>query len=173
MTRVDERLDAAAFEALYVRLEKRVFNTVYRWVWNRAEAMDVTQDAFMNVWKARARVPLAQAEPLVFRAAVNLASNRLRARRLRQLFSLERAAEMEDPADAAPTSMEAQQRARAVRHAVEALPEKLRRVVMLAEFSGLSTAQIAEVLEIPQGTVGSRRSLAMAALEKTLGEIDS
>jgi DNA-directed RNA polymerase specialized sigma24 family protein len=45
-------------------------------------------------------------------------------------------------------------------------------VVLLCEYSGLSTAQIAEALGIPQGTVGSRRSLAMAALEKSLGPME-
>ena len=42
---------------------------------------------------------------------------------------------------------------------------------MLCEFSGLSTAEIAQALEIPPGTVGSRRSLAMAALERALGPL--
>lgn len=169
MPAANERLDAATFEALYVRLEQRVFNTVYRWVWSREEALDLTQEAFMKVWNARAKVQLETVEPLVFRAALNLAANRLRARKVRQWFSLERAASVEDARQGPAEALEEGRRAAQVRQAVEALPEKLRQVVMLSEFSGLTTAQIAEALQIPSGTVGSRKSLAMAALEKALG----
>ena len=157
------------FEALYLRLEKPVFNVVYRWLWNTEEARDVTQEAFMKVWDARRRVVLATAEPLVFRAALNLAANRLRARKLRRFFSLE-SAEHEVDVQADPhASLELQQRRASVRKAIDTLPEKLRSVVVLCELSGLSTQQIADTLKIPAGTVSSRRSLAMAALEKSLG----
>jgi RNA polymerase sigma-70 factor (ECF subfamily) len=157
------------FEALYLRLEKPVFNVVYRWLWNTEEARDVTQEAFMKVWDVRRRVVLATVEPLVFRSALNLAANRLRARKLRRFFSLE-SAEHEVDLQADPHAMlEVQQRRAGVRKAIDALPEKLRSVVVLCELSGLSTQQIADTLKIPPGTVSSRRSLAMTALEKSLG----
>ena len=57
-----------------------------------------------------------------------------------------------------------------VRQAVDALPEELRTVVLLATFSGLSYAQIAEITKVPEGTVGSRRNRALAQLRKTLGD---
>lgn len=165
--RVDE------FEALFARLERPVFNVVYRWLWNTEEARDVTQEAFIKLWDARARVALATVEPLVFRTALNLAANRLRARKLRRLFTLSAAEQVEDPSLRADASLEVRQRRQAVRAAVEALPEKLKSVVMLCEYSGLSTAQIAEALDIPPGTVSSRRSLAMAALERALGPLEA
>jgi len=161
-----------AFEALFVRLEKPVFNVVYRWLWNTEEARDVTQEAFMRVWDARARVREETLEPFVFQVAVNLASKRVRGRKLRAFFGLGEAESVADPSSDAATGLEQEQRRAAVRRAVEALPEKLKAVVMLCEFSGLSTAQIAQALSIPQGTVGSRRSLAMAALEKSLGPLE-
>jgi RNA polymerase sigma-70 factor (ECF subfamily) len=161
------------FEALYLRLEKPVFNVVYRWLWNTEEARDVTQEAFMKVWDARKRVVLSTVEPLVFRSALNLAANRLRGRKLRRFFSLE-SAEQEIDVQADPHgSLEVQQRRAGVRKAIDALPEKLRSVVVLCELSGLSTQQIADALHIPAGTVSSRRSLAMTALEKSLGEVAS
>ncbi|MFT3712949.1 MAG: sigma-70 family RNA polymerase sigma factor [Archangium sp.] len=169
------RLGRPQFEALYVRLEKPVFNVVYRWVWNTEEARDVTQEAFMKLWDARERVRMDSVEPLVFQSALNLAANRLRARKVRRFLTLGIGAD-DDAADDASTgphaTLEEKQRREAVRKAVEALPEKLKAVVMLCEFSGLTTAQISEALGIPQGTVGSRRSLAMAALEKSLGRIE-
>ena len=55
---------------------------------------------------------------------------------------------------------------------IDALPEKLRQVVVLCELSGLSYEEIARTLEIPVGTVGSRRSAALARLAVTLGPIE-
>jgi RNA polymerase sigma-70 factor (ECF subfamily) len=168
---VGRGIGAREFEALYLRLEKPVFNVVYRWLWNTEEARDVTQEAFMKVWDARKRVLLATVEPLVFRSALNLAANRLRGRKLRRFFTLDSAEHEVDVKQDPHATLELQQRRAAVRKAIEALPEKLKSVVVLCELSGLSTQQIADTLEIPSGTVSSRRSLAMAALEKSLGAL--
>lgn len=172
---VDEpvaRLGTPEFEALYLRLEKPVFNVVYRWLWNTEEARDVTQEAFLKLWDARRRVVLATVEPLVFRSALNLAANRLRGRKLRRFFSLDSAEHEVDPRADAHASLERREQSASVRKAIDALPEKLRSVVVLCELSGLSTQQISEALQIPPGTVSSRRSLAMAALEKSLGALE-
>ena len=155
-------------EALFVRLEKPVFNVVYRWLWNREEARDVTQEAFMKIWAARARVDTATAEPLVFRAALNLAANRLRARKLWGWVTLEGVFEKAAATENADQLLEGEETRAAVRKAIDGLPAKLKEVVVLCELSGLSYAQVAQTLKIPVGTVGSRRSLAMAALEKSL-----
>lgn len=176
MARSDDAptFDRAQFEALFVRLEKPVFNVVYRWLWNVDEARDVTQEAFMKLWTARQRVRVESVEALLFQGALNLAANRLRGRKVRRFFTLGlgEADDAVDEREGADASLEVQQRRAKVRAAVEALPEKLKAVVMLCEFSGLSTAQMSEALGIPPGTVASRRSLAMAALEKSLGPLE-
>ena len=164
--------DERWFEALYTRLEKPVFNVVYRWLWNTDEARDVTQEAFIKVWKARAKVDRPAVDPLVFRAAVNLASNRLRARRLWSLLTLESAEDRADLAPLADASMSSQEDQARVRAAIDALPKKLKEVVVLCELSGLTYQQISDTLGIPVGTVGSRKNLAFAALEKSLGRLE-
>jgi len=156
--------------ALYARLEKPVFNVVYRWLWNRDEARDVMHDAFLKLWQARERVDWSTAEPLVFRSALNLAANRLRARKLRSWASLEPL--LSDEREAPDDALDAERTRAEVRKAIDALPDKLKRVVVLCELSGLSYAQVAEALEIPIGTVGSRRSLALAALQEKLGPLE-
>ncbi len=163
-------LDQRQFEALYSRLEKPVFNVVYRWLWNADEARDVTQDAFVKLWKARARVRLSTVDSLIFKSALNLASNRLRVRKVRKFFSLEDTAPV-DARDNAEQRLSAEEDRLAIRKAIDELPEKLRSVVVLCELSGLSTAQISETLGIPPGTVGSRRHQAMARLEQALGPL--
>jgi RNA polymerase sigma-70 factor (ECF subfamily) len=163
---------ANELEAVYVRLEKPVFNVVYRWLWNAEEARDVTQEAFLKVWQAKERVDLSTVEPLVFRTALNLAANRLRARKLWGFLTLEPLREHADEKATPDEELDVERRRAQVRRAVDALPEKLKRVVVMCELSGLSYAQVAQALDIPAGTVGSRRNLALAALEKSLGPLE-
>ena len=59
---------------------------------------------------------------------------------------------------------------RAVRAAVDKLPDHYREVIVLHNLEGLSLAQIADVLEIPEGTVKSRRAKALSKLRHLLHE---
>lgn len=155
-------INRAELEALYARLEKRIFNVVYRWLWDVQEAQDVTQEAFLKLWKMRERIHPSTVEPLAFRIAVNLASNRRRARSLRRWIGWESAPEL-----AAPSDPGAEDQAR-VHAAIEALPEKLKAVVVMTELSEMSYQQVSLALGIPPGTVASRRNAAMALLRKSL-----
>ncbi|MBI1946089.1 MAG: sigma-70 family RNA polymerase sigma factor [Deltaproteobacteria bacterium] len=156
--------DRAALESLYLRLERRVYNVVYRWLWNRDDAADVTQDAFVKLWSMRDRVRPETVEALVFRIAVNLASNRRRTRRLWSLVTLDALTLSTPPPELDDTQ-------RRVRAAVDALPERLRRVVVLGELSGMTAKEIGAVLGIPEGTVASRRHAAVAILREQLGAL--
>ncbi len=164
-------LNQAALERLYARLEKPLYNVVYRWLWNAEEAQDVVQEAFMRVWDRRTSVDMATVEPLLYRTALNLASNRRRARKLWRWVSLEALFEPASPRGSADAAMSMAQQDQAVRNAVESLPEHLRRVVVLCELSGLSYEQVGALLSIPSGTVGSRRNKAMRLLRQALGPL--
>jgi RNA polymerase sigma-70 factor (ECF subfamily) len=163
-TELASSFDRRALESCYVRLERKVFNVVYRWLWNRDDAADVVQEAFVKLWSMRDRVRTETVDALVYRIAVNLASNRRRSRRLWSMVGL-------DDVRAAERDHEQSEVDRKVRAAVDALPERLRRVVVLSEFSGLSAKEIGAVLAIPEGTVASRRHHALAALKSTLGPL--
>lgn len=168
MTARDSELDRAALEALFMKLEKPLFNVVYRWVWSAAEAEELVQETFLKLWARRAWVVAETAEPLAFRVALNLAANR--ARRRRWLGWLSGDDTRADERPTAEAQLAGEQTRRRVRAAIDALPEKLRAVVVLTELSGLSYAAVAQTLGVPVGTVGSRRSLALAALQRSLGE---
>ncbi|MGE0791735.1 MAG: RNA polymerase sigma factor [Sandaracinaceae bacterium] len=163
------RFDAQALEDLYVRLERSLHNVVYRWLWDDAEAADVVQEAFVKLWDKRASVRAETVEPFVYRIALNLASNRRRARKVRRHVQLESAEPTTEVT--AATMLETREREAKVRAAVEALPDELRQIVVLTEMSELSYAQVAEVVGIPEGTVGSRRHRALAALRDRLAEV--
>jgi RNA polymerase sigma-70 factor (ECF subfamily) len=160
-------MDQPELERLYRRLEKPMYNVVYRWLWNTDDAHDVVQEAFVRLWDARARVDAATAEPFVYRITLNLAASRLRRRKRWAWVPLESVRlvlQASSPEDRAALE-EDQARVRA---AVGSLPEDLCNVVLLTEMTELTYEQIGAALGIPAGTVGSRRHRALEALRRKL-----
>lgn len=164
-------LDRHRLEELYVSMEKSVYNVIYRWVWNRDEAQDLVQEAFMRLWRMKNRVRPETVAPLLYRIAVNLAANRRRAKKVRQWVGLESIKETLTANRNNGGQFAIRERELALRQAVEALPERLRRVILLSEFSGLTYEEIGQSLGIPSGTVGSRRNAAMKVLREKLGSV--
>ena len=56
-------------EQLHTRLEKPLYNVVFRSAWNADEAHDIVQETFVRLWRMRGRVDLKSVEPLVYRIA--------------------------------------------------------------------------------------------------------
>jgi len=116
----------------------------------------------------RENIEWDRAEALAYRIALNLASNLRRKRRLWNFVTL---GTWEESGAQGPLPHEAMDRKReehAVRRAVQALPERYRKVLVLTEFSDLKYAEVAEILGIAEGTVASRRSTAMAKLQQKM-----
>jgi RNA polymerase sigma-70 factor (ECF subfamily) len=157
-------------EQLYTRLERPLYNVVFRWVWDPEEAQEIVQEAFVRLWRMRSRVEIQTVQALVYKIALNLASSRKRARRLWKWVSLDllRGAGSSEPS--AEETLAAGQRAGRLREALGSLPEELRKVVMLCEFSELSYEEIGNILSIPAGTVGSRRNRALRMLRRLLSD---
>ena len=166
-------LDDRALERLYADLERPLFNVVYRWVWDREEARELVQEAFVRLWRMRARIEPETARALVFRIALNLAANRRRWRRLWRLATLDLVGVVASDQAGAEEALAGEQRRRAVQAAVERLPERLRRVIVLCELGGMSYAEVADVLQIPSGTVASRRNAALNRLRQWLSARES
>lgn len=156
--------DAERWVEHYRALEKPLYNVVYRWLWDRAASQDIVQESFLRCWRRRDRVRMDTLKPLLFRTAINLAANLRRRRRLWQLVSWDTLPD-ERAHDGADTHVVSE----AVRRAIDALPEDLRRVITLSELAGLSYREIAAITGIKEGTVGSRRSRALALLRRELG----
>ncbi len=158
-------------EALYARLEKPMYNVVYRWLWDTEEARDVVQETFCRLWRARDRVNMATIEPFVYKIALNLASNRRRTRSLWRLVSWDRAPSTASDRIAADDSLELSERRAAVRRALDKLPGRQKRVIVLCELSGMTYDQVAATLGIPPGTVASRRHAALKKLRRSLASL--
>jgi RNA polymerase sigma-70 factor (ECF subfamily) len=165
-----EPMREADLERLYVRLEKPLYNVVFRSVWSADEAHDVVQETFVRLWRMRERVELATVEPLVYKIALNLAASRRRSKKIWRWVSLD-ALRAATSTGTTPDESLAEGESHARLHAaVQALPGELRRVVVLCEFSELSYEEIARVLSIPAGTVGSRRNRALRRLRESLSQ---
>ena len=166
-------LTAPALEQLYTRLEGPLYNVVYRWLWHPEDARDTVQEAFVRLWKRRETVDMATVEPLVYKIALNLASNQRRRRKVWRFLTLDvlRTRTTDDaPAD---SQIAGHQDRAALRRAIDALPEHQRRVLLMCEFAELSYADIAAVLDIPSGTVASRRHHALKALRASMTREDT
>ncbi len=146
------------------------FRTAYLIARNGADAEEAAQDGFVKAWRALGRFREgAPFRPWLLRIVANEASNRRRSAGRRAALALRAAAE-EPSGDAAPSPeaalLTAEQRSTLLA-AVEELPEEQRDVVALRYFLGLSEAEVAETLAIPQGTVKSRTARALDRLRES------
>ncbi len=75
-------LSEGTLYACYRRMEKPLYNVLYRWLWQAQDCQDTVHDAFMRIWEKRASVDETKLDNLVWMTALNLARNRLRWRAL-------------------------------------------------------------------------------------------
>ena len=155
-------VDKAQWLDVYRRLEKPLYNVVYRVIFDAAESQDVVQEAFLRCWRRKDDIRADGFKALLFRTALNLASNRRRSIRLWRTVGV---AALDDVADESASN---DALSKPVRDALESLPTAWRDVLLLTELAGMTYPEIAAALGIAEGTVGSRRSRALALLRERL-----
>jgi RNA polymerase sigma-70 factor, ECF subfamily len=173
------RGDLAAFEPLVEKYRERVWRLAYHHLRDSEEARDVAQEAFIRAWRA---LPSFRGQSAfytwLFRIATNVATDRARQRASQtRALGPERVPEEEwervmvdEEAGPEETTARAEQRAR-IQQALATLPEHHRAIIMLSDLEGLSYREIAEVLDIPMGTVMSRLHHARKRLRAALGPL--
>jgi RNA polymerase sigma-70 factor, ECF subfamily len=167
------RGDAPAFEVVYDRHAAAAFSLAYRMVGARNAAEDVTQEAFLSLWRSSARYDSARGS--VRSWVLGIVHHRAIDALRRNLVHDRRRAGDESEMERLParelTSVEAARREEAavVRQAIETLPAEQSRVIELAYFGGFTHTEIAEMLETPVGTVKGRMRLGLGKLRGQLG----
>lgn len=158
--------DKQAFGELVHCHREGVVNLVYRMSGDIHLAEDVAQETFIRAWRGLARYrPRSPFRNWLYRIATNAALDALRrGRESVDIDGLALAASGPGPEG----TVEGREREKQVQQAVLALPSASRAVLVLREYEGLSYRQIAEVLDIPMGTVMSRLSYARNRLKQTL-----
>lgn len=159
-------LSAPQWQELYQRLERPLYNFAWRYVWNTQEAEDVVHDAFLQLWGRRERIHPDTADRYLWVSVLNLSRKKRRWARTKQFLQIEDSAQDLAAADSVEADASQQEQNRRLHAEIARLPEALRAVLLLAEFSGMSYEQIAELLSIPPGTVASRRHLAVKQLRE-------
>ncbi len=173
--RVADDGDTGAFETLMNRYHARVYGLIMRMVGNRERAADLTQEAFLKVWRA---LPRFQGDAAfftwVYRIVRNLvvSDHRRQAARPKVALSLDRGSSADDERmDVADLSMEpsrcveAEERQAALLGALHGLPADFKEVVVLKDIEGYSYEDIGELLDVPVGTVRSRLHRARLELK--------
>jgi RNA polymerase sigma-70 factor (ECF subfamily) len=120
------------------------------------------QETFLRCWRRKEDIRADGFKALLFRTALNLASNRRRRDRLWRMTGLAYVAELADERAGGDTI------SRPVREAFAALPEPMQHVLLLTEIAGMSYGEAAAALGVEEGTVGSRRTRALALLRERL-----
>jgi RNA polymerase sigma-70 factor (ECF subfamily) len=164
--------DSAAFGQLVTRYQDRLYNTLVHVVGCREMARDVVQDAFVQAYVKLESFEGASAfYTWLYRIAVNLAISRRR--REKPMASVDQVREVlghepPDTADPPEARLEQQERARQVQQALAAVSDEHRTILTLREMDGCSYEQIAEILELPVGTIRSRLHRARMQLREQL-----
>jgi RNA polymerase sigma-70 factor (ECF subfamily) len=178
MWRVHTQNDAIAFAQLVRRWEKPIQNLCVRMTGDTHHAEDIAQDVFTRVFAKRVEYkPTARFSTWIWRIALNRCYDELRRRRLRGECPLENENTDDDGAvldvlpapEAAPDRAATEnEHAELVRQALLNLPETYRSVVLLRHYEDMKFREIADVLDIPEGTVKSRMAEAMTQLARLL-----
>ena len=176
--------DRAAFARLYERTSGHLFAVLLRVQRDRAQAEDLLQEVYVNVWRAAAGFDAARSQPLTWLTSIarNRAIDSLRRTQTQpQLLSTTRDDDDDDAtpdaveraADAAPGPLELLDRAcdaRQLTHCIDGLSATQRQSVALAFYDGLSHAEVAEHLRQPLGTVKSWLRRALQSLKQCLDQ---
>jgi RNA polymerase sigma-70 factor (ECF subfamily) len=165
------RGDEAAFEQLVLRHQRYAFNLAYRVLGDYAEAEDVTQEAFVRVWRGLSGFQgQARFTTWLYRIVHNLCLNRL-PRLRRELLQTEPLEEVLATPDPSPADLFDLREQLTFLHAqLDRLPEKYRLVLTLRYLQHLSYAEVAAALDVPMGTVKTHIHRARQLLRERLGQ---
>ncbi|CAN5273247.1 sigma-70 family RNA polymerase sigma factor [soil metagenome] len=162
--------DHDAFSTLMRRHQDRVFSVCLRVMGNRSAAFDATQETFLTVFrKAHQYRATAAVGTWIYRIAVNACYDLLRKERRRPSEPMP---DYLDPADPnAADSFTSVELAPSIAQALEKLSPEFRAVVVLSDIEGYALPDLAELLQLPLGTVKSRLFRARKQLASQLGNL--
>jgi RNA polymerase sigma-70 factor (ECF subfamily) len=172
--------DSAAFNLLVWRWEKPLYNFVYKYVGHATLAEDLVQDTFVRMLKSIGRYAhQGSFSTWLYRIAINLCKDHLKRKRAPMVSlhdyyttgSGERVYVQDripDERSRTDDGLKADEREELVRRLLSSLPEEERIVILLKEYQELTFREIAEVLNVPEGTVKSRLYHALRSMRESL-----
>jgi RNA polymerase sigma-70 factor (ECF subfamily) len=174
--------DAAAFRELFAKYNEAIVNFAFRFVGNRHRAEELTQDAFLQIYRARARYePKARFTTFLYRVVTNLCLNELRRFEYHgktealegrpneegeatREFADERVPESEDRMTGVETGIR-------IQRVLDKLPANQKSALLLSRVEGLSYSEVAECLETTESAVKSLIFRATQTLRAELADL--
>ncbi len=167
--------DPLAFEEIFDRHAGAAFSLAYRMCGRRATAEDIVQETFLSLWRRGGRFDRTRGSvrSWVLRAVRNKAIDSFRHEHIKTGRDVNDDNAVAALAEREQTDLEVERRddARQVQGALEQLPADQRRVLELAYFGGFTHTEIAEMPELPAGTVKGRMRLGLTRLRLSLGDV--
>ena len=168
------RGDARAFEVIYERHSSAAFSLAYRMMGTRSGAEDVTQEAFLSIWRAGGRYDRTRGSVRTWILGI-VHHRAIDALRRATVHDRRRAGDegIEERFEARErTDVEAARREEAgtIRAALSSLPADQCQVIELAYFGGFTHTEIADMLDAPVGTIKGRMRLGLKKMRAQLGE---
>lgn len=172
-----KRRDDSAFKLLLHTYKNTVANICYRFLFNRQDAEEVSQEVFIDIYRG---IPSFRGESklstwiyqLAAAKSIDLLRSRKRKKRFGQVLSLlgvNEKQEIPDPRHYNPQkNIEDEEKSRIIRAAIDALPMKYRQVFTLSKCEEFSNKQVAEILGISQSAVETIVSRASKKLREKL-----
>lgn len=152
--------DEYAWQILVERHSHRVLNIAFQFTGRREEAEDLAQEIFLRVYRSLRRFDLGTSFlPWLVRVSRNLCIDEYRSRAREKASLLGDEPDPERTPDRRPgplQNLEEKELGETVRRGLGKLSEELRTALILRDLQGLSYTEIAEALELPEGTVKSR-----------------
>ena len=174
MARVAKR-ERVAFEQLYDRYSNIIYATAMKFLREDADAQDVVQDVFIQIWDKAKLYDPAKGKPLTWALTLtrNRSIDRIRAiqrrGRLREDFEKETVVDESAGIREALSGVDASEKNQILRDAVQRLSPEQRKVIELAFFGGLTQNEVANRLGEPLGTVKARARRGLMKLKELLG----
>jgi len=170
--------DAAAFEQIVVRHERRVLTLSWRLLGTMEDAQDAAQEVFLRTFKYLHRFDVQKPfEPWIVRMTVNVCRDLGRHRQQRGAVLVDAGedsgrTEQQDHRNNPHAELHAEQQRQLLRRAVGELPEKERTAFVLRDIEGMTTAETAEALGSSEATVRSQISSARLKIRKFVARIN-
>lgn len=172
LLKLSARGDRQAFAELYDATASRLYGLVLRVVRDPAQAEEVTQEAYLEVWRTASRFDPTRGSVLSWlmtighrKAVDRVRSAEASSRRETTYHQQNHAVDHDTTADAAHASLEA----RRVRAALEQLTEIQREAIELAYFGGYTHTEVAALLDLPVGTAKTRIRDGLIRLRDAIG----
>lgn len=163
--------DRIAFEKLFQMYAERIYYFTIKYIKNKEEAEEITQEVFVRLWNRRfdLKTDLSFSSYL-FMIAKNAVIDLLRKRQKELNYNDEISSDLNLKSGNTVDSVEYKELSKLVSKSINDLPEKRKQIFLLSRDEGLTYKQISEKLDISIKTVESHMRLALQQLKKSIGK---